>query len=73
MHDTKSMELEQLVDSVGLVAVLQILSSICAEKVSHLSENWQDATSDQFKTWKHNASYLDKVSNTVWRQQWERL
>ncbi len=67
-----NVELEAMIDSNGLVAVLDALADICAEKAAHLRENWQDSGSDQFKTWKHNAGYLDKVSSHVWRQQWER-
>lgn len=64
--------LERLIDANGLVAVIQELSTICNEKATHLAENWQETNSDQVKTWKHNASYLDKVSAHVWRQAWER-
>lgn len=64
--------LEALVDSHGLVAVIESLSAICREKEAHLAENWQETSTDQVKTWKHNAGYLDKVSATVWRQSWER-
>lgn len=64
--------LESIIDNMGLVAVIEALALICNDKVSHLSENWQDTQSDQCKTWKHNANYLDKVSSHLWRQAWER-
>ena len=65
-------QLESMLDDMGLVATIEALSAICYDKVAHLSESWQETSSDQVKTWKHNASYLDKVSPHVWRQSWER-
>ena len=66
--------LEHLVDLKGVAAVVAALSEISRDKVAHLVENWQESErdSDQIKTWKHNAQYLDKASSHVWRQSWER-
>lgn len=37
--------LESMVDSVGLVGVVEALSCICVEKAEHLRANWQDEAS----------------------------
>jgi len=65
--------LETLVDSIGLVQTVQLLSALCFDKAEHLETNWQESpTSLDLKAWKHNAEYLDKVSSHVWRQSFER-
>lgn len=34
--------LEQLIDMDGLVGIIDRIGQICAEKASHVAENWQD-------------------------------
>jgi hypothetical protein len=70
--EAEKVALEALVDSVGLVQTVELLSAICHEKVAHLAENWQDNKSDQVTTWKRNATKLEKNANSLWRQAWER-
>ena len=74
LESTQMNELEHVIDLKGLAAVVTALSEICFDKMQHLEENWQETErdSDQVKTWKHNAQYLDKVSAHIWRQSWER-
>lgn len=35
-------ELEQILDSSNLPAILEALAQICHEKAEHIRENWQD-------------------------------
>ena len=37
-----SVQLESMVDTVGLSAVLDALASICSEKADHVRTTWQD-------------------------------
>jgi hypothetical protein len=65
--------LEMLVDSLGLVQVVEILASLCFDKQEHLETNWQESPASlDLKAWKHNGGYLYKVASHVWRQSFER-
>ena len=49
-------QLEAMVDRVGVRNVLHALAHICGEKASHLEANWQDA--EAAKVW-------DKAGNAI--------
>ena len=66
-------KLESLVDSIGLVNVVELLANICFDKVQHLEENWQESPkSDAVKVWTRNGRTLNRVSVGLWRHSWER-
>jgi hypothetical protein len=56
-------QLESMVDAVGLSNVLYALSKICSEKASHLESNWQDKIAA--KAWDREAKRLDIVATKV--------
>lgn len=54
-------ELEQLVDSYGLIAVLRALAEICYEKAEHVRSAWQDERLG--KVWERTGKLLDYFLN----------
>jgi len=52
-------QMEQLVDSLGMIDFLEILEGICYEKSDHIRTNWQDE--ELAKCWERNAKTLSKV------------
>jgi hypothetical protein len=42
MNNQHSTQLERLIDTIGLPAVLRLLGEICYEKSEHVATNWQD-------------------------------
>lgn len=53
-------QLEALVDSASLSAVLVALAEVAAEKAEHLRSNWQDAVSA--RTWDAASRKVDSLS-----------
>lgn len=54
------LQLEAMVDKVGLRNVLYALEHICHEKAEHLRNNWQDRTSAG--VWNRRGNKLNKVA-----------
>lgn len=53
-------QLEGLIDSHGLAAVIETIGDICFEKAAHIRENWQDhALAD---VWHKNSKILSTAS-----------
>lgn len=52
-------KLEALIDSDGLVNVLDAIQQICYGKAEHIRSAWQDTS--LANTWDHAASKLDKA------------
>jgi hypothetical protein len=44
LHNSEKVDLEMLIDKVGIESVLMALSEICGEKADHIATTWQDAT-----------------------------
>jgi len=59
-------QLEAMVDRVGLRNVLHALEHICGAKAYHLESNWQDKA--MAKAWEHAASHVAKSVNTICRK-----
>ena len=57
------LELEGMVDKVGLRNVLYALSRICAGKADHIVESWQDRTTAA--VWYAMSSKLDALAAKV--------
>lgn len=64
MHDEKEtkIEIEQMIDALGMFRVLGLLSEICYEKAEHIRSNWQD--SNMARSWDRAGEYLDRVRIT---------
>ena len=62
--DNELTELEQMVDRVGIAAVLAALSGICDMKEEHIRTYWQDYL--LAKKWHLNARKIESLSNRVW-------
>lgn len=56
-------ELESMVDKVGLANVLYALENICHGKAEHLLVNWQDAPTA--KGWTREATRMRKCAMAV--------
>lgn len=52
--------LESFIDSNSLQDALQLLSTICWEKATHVLTNWQDK--DTAQAWEKAAQAIDRVS-----------
>lgn len=52
--------LEQLIDQVGLPAVLTAIGEICSEKADHLRTNWQDV--NMAREWDRSARKINSVA-----------
>ena len=52
--------LETFIDSNSLQDALQLLSTICWEKATHVLTNWQDK--DLAQKWEKAAAAIDRVS-----------
>lgn len=59
----KEAELEQLIDSEGIAAVLGSLEEICHLKAEHLEAAWQDKTTSQL--WLSLAAKIGKAYTTA--------
>jgi hypothetical protein len=55
--------LEELVDTLSLGNVLQLLGEICCEKAEHLETNWQDLAMGS--DWRQAARALDRASDAL--------
>lgn len=55
-------ELETMIDKVGLANVLYALSHICGEKAEHLQVNWQDKA--MARVWRKRAVFFDDHAST---------
>lgn len=56
MADTKELmiELESMIDSIGLQGIAILISEICNEKADHINHNWQDT--ELARTWKKDGN-----------------
>lgn len=52
----ESVNMEQLIDRVGLHRVVCLLETICQEKAQHIESNWQD---------RHSANRYRKVAKNL--------
>ena len=59
MDKDRAYQMEQLLDSLGMVDFIEMLTSICYEKAEHVRTNWQDERLG--KAWESNAKALEKV------------
>jgi hypothetical protein len=59
-HTAMMAALEGFVDSHGLDAVVSALADICAEKATHVRENWQDK--GLARTWDKAGTVLAKAA-----------
>jgi hypothetical protein len=57
------LQLEAMVDAVGLRNVIYALEHICHEKAEHLAVNWQDIGTA--KAWTREALRLQKAADRV--------
>ena len=62
MSDRYNDELEEMVDTIGLAKVLDMLSDIAYEKAEHIRANWQDAST---------ARVWQRAGNRVYKSQME--
>ena len=58
-------ELESMIDKVGIANVVYALESICFAKGQHLRANWQDANTA--KAWERNAVRLRTAAGKLER------
>ena len=56
-------QLETMVDRVGINNVLYALAHICNAKADHLTENWQDTA--MAKVWGKRAAFFDDKASTI--------
>jgi hypothetical protein len=63
LTETTKIELENMIDAYGLVAVLESIADIAGEKAAHIAVNWQDAKTAS--CWERVASKLWSVSTTA--------
>lgn len=56
-------ELESMVDKVGMANVLYALGCIAREKAEHLRVNWQDR--ETARVWDNDANRLDKAARAM--------
>jgi hypothetical protein len=56
-------ELEAMIDSNSLDAILEAVSVICAEKAEHLLTNWQDKVTA--RDWAKASNLIDSVATRV--------
>ena len=59
MDFDRAFKMEQLLDSLGMVDFIEMLTSICYEKADHVRTNWQDE--GLAKVWEYNAKQLDHL------------
>lgn len=58
--------LESLVDSNGLLAVVEALAEICYAKSAHIEENWPATNSELLaRTWLANGRILAKAADKL--------
>lgn len=55
-----TVELENMVDRHGLVAVLSMLADVCSEKAMHVESVWQDRHT--MRVWNKASDQLSKVA-----------
>jgi hypothetical protein len=60
-----SLELEAMLDRVGLVNVLRALSDIANAKAVYVAEHWQDCS--RAKQWASDAAQVDTLADTLER------
>jgi hypothetical protein len=60
-----SVELEAMLDRVGLVNVLRALSNIASAKAVYLAEHWQDCS--RAKQWASDAAQVDTLADALER------
>lgn len=58
------MQLEQMIDTHGLSAVVGAMSKICSEKADHVQTNWQD--SNTACDWRRASTRLDTTAVHPW-------
>ena len=58
-----AVQLEQVVDKLGLDGTLAVLATICGEKAEHIRENWQDNVTA--RSWVAAGRRLDKVAHAI--------
>jgi deoxyhypusine synthase len=56
-------EVEELIDAVGLKAVVAAVAAIAHEKAEHLKVNWQDWPAA--RDWERRAKELDRIANKL--------
>lgn len=56
-------ELEQLIDTYGLLHVMTGLSLVCSEKAEHLCTNWQDTAAA--KPWLKASAAIEAVAHKI--------
>ncbi len=59
IREDRAYQMEQLLDSLGVVDFVEMLTSICYEKADHVRSNWQDEV--LAKAWERNAKAFEKV------------
>lgn len=57
------LQLEAMIDRVGIANVLYALEHICDAKAEHLATNWQDASSA--KVWAQRARFFQNHASTI--------
>lgn len=57
------LQLEAMVDKVGVSNVLHALAYIAGQKAAHIETNWQDASSA--KAWQERANKIGALTNKV--------
>jgi hypothetical protein len=62
-NNVMQLELEILVDSYGVKAVLEALAQVCREKADHIRTNWQDQATAE--VWEQNADRIDVAAMKV--------
>ncbi len=66
LSESRVQELETIIDSASLSAVLEALRDICYAKSQHVEENWQDKA--LARQWECAARRLDRVQSDAFRR-----
>ncbi len=59
----QAVELEGMIDKLGLTTVLEMAAHICYAKELHLLENWQDK--NMARCWRQDGKRLEQVATKV--------
>lgn len=65
LNESEIMDLEILVDTHGLAAVIAALVNVCHEKSAHVSSVWQDKP--LARVWMQHANNLERVETRIIR------
>lgn len=56
-------QIEAIIDSTNVKAVLSMIGQICGEKASHIESNWQDVP--LARQWMRTACKVDRLANAL--------